>query len=82
MRESTNRMTEPGNPPGDSAISDWIGKKAYKYWKHIAQQIEQIIRVSLILSGYSEARDMAGLSGIKRIDHFVHLSQKRIVLHY
>ena len=39
---SSSRMTEPGNPPNDSAIADWIGKKAYKYWKHITQRIEQM----------------------------------------
>jgi hypothetical protein len=41
MNESTGRMTEPGNPPSDSAIADWVGKKAYKYWKHVTQLIEQ-----------------------------------------
>ncbi len=28
-------MTEPGTPPSDSAIADWIGKESYKYWKHV-----------------------------------------------
>ena len=41
MNESISRMTEPGNPPSDSAIADWVGRKAYKYWKHVAQLIEQ-----------------------------------------
>lgn len=41
MNESTNRMTEPGNPPADSAVADWVGKDAYKYWELITQLIEQ-----------------------------------------
>lgn len=34
-------MTGPGNPPADSAVADWVGKDAYKYWKLITQSIEQ-----------------------------------------
>src|SRR5512133_2910249 len=41
MNESTNRMTEPGNPPANSAVADWVGKDAYKYWELIMQLIEQ-----------------------------------------
>ena len=41
MNDFTNRMIEPGNPPSDSAIADWVGKEAYKYWKDITQRIEQ-----------------------------------------
>lgn len=41
MNESTNRMTEPENPPADSAVADWVGKDAYKYWELITQLIEQ-----------------------------------------
>jgi hypothetical protein len=35
-------MTQRDNPPSDSEIGKWIGKKAHRYWKHITQQIEQI----------------------------------------
>jgi hypothetical protein len=41
MKEYTSRMTEPGSPPSDSAIADWIGKDAYKYWKQVALLIDQ-----------------------------------------
>lgn len=41
MNESTNRMTEPGNPPTNFAVVDWVGKDAYKYWELITQLIEQ-----------------------------------------
>ena len=41
MNESTSRMTEPGNPPTDSAVADWVGKDAYRYWELITQLIEQ-----------------------------------------
>ena len=41
MNESTNRMTEPGNQPTNSAVADWVGKDAYKYWELITQLIER-----------------------------------------
>ncbi|SEM16266.1 Protein of unknown function [Syntrophus gentianae] len=41
MSEPTNRMTDPGNPPTDSAVADWVGEDAYKYWKLIKHLIEQ-----------------------------------------
>ena len=41
MSESTTRMTGPGAPPTDSAVADWVGKDAHKYWKLITQLIEQ-----------------------------------------
>jgi hypothetical protein len=34
-------MTEPGNPPANSAVADWVGRDAYKYWELITQLIEQ-----------------------------------------
>ncbi|MFZ2173978.1 MAG: DUF3788 domain-containing protein [Rhodococcus sp. (in: high G+C Gram-positive bacteria)] len=34
-------MTEPGNPPTDSAVADRVGKDAYEYWKLIQQTIER-----------------------------------------
>ena len=42
MYESGSRMTEPGTPPSESAIADWIGKEAHEYWKHVTHLIEQI----------------------------------------
>jgi len=33
------RMTQPGNPPGDSEIAEWIGKTAWKYWQQVTQRI-------------------------------------------
>ncbi len=39
MNESTSRMTEPGNPPTDSAVADWVGKDAYRYWELVTQTI-------------------------------------------
>jgi hypothetical protein len=41
MNESTTRMADPGVPPTESAVADWVGENAYKYWKLIAQLIEQ-----------------------------------------
>lgn len=41
MNDATNRMTEPGNPPTASAVADWVGNDAYKYWEQITQLIEQ-----------------------------------------
>ncbi len=41
MNESSSRMTDPGNPPSDPAIADWIGKEAYEYWKIVKQLVEQ-----------------------------------------
>lgn len=42
MSESSNRITKPGNPPGDLEISEWIGNEAYEYWKQVRNLIEQI----------------------------------------
>lgn len=42
MNESNSRMTDPGTPPSDSAIADWIGKEAHEYWKYVTHVIEQI----------------------------------------
>lgn len=41
MNESGNRMTEPGTPPTNSAVADWLGEDAYRYWELIRQLIEQ-----------------------------------------
>ncbi|MDO9198490.1 DUF3788 domain-containing protein [Rhodoferax sp.] len=41
MNDSTNRMTEPADPPTASAVAHWVGKDAYKYWEQITQLIEQ-----------------------------------------
>lgn len=41
MNESIHRMTDPGSPPSDSAVADWMGKKAYAYWKQVTHLIEQ-----------------------------------------
>ncbi len=35
-------MTKPGNPPNDSEIAQWLGKKADRYWKRLTERIEQI----------------------------------------
>jgi len=34
-------MTEPGTPPASSAVADWLGEDAYRYWERITQLIEQ-----------------------------------------
>ena len=39
MNESASCMTEAGNPPTDSAVAEWVGKEAYKYWELITQTI-------------------------------------------
>lgn len=39
--EYGSRMTDPGNPPGDSEIADWIGKEAYRYWNRTVEWIDQ-----------------------------------------
>jgi hypothetical protein len=41
MHESNNRITQRDNPPSDSEIAEWIGKKAHKYWKHVTQLIDR-----------------------------------------
>ena len=42
MNEPSIRMTLRDNPPIDSEIAKWIGKKGHRYWKHVTQQIELI----------------------------------------
>ena len=34
-------MTQPGNPPKDSEVAEWVGDKAYEYWKQVTQFIER-----------------------------------------
>jgi hypothetical protein len=41
MSESSTRMTAHEKPPSDTAIADWIGKEAYKYWEFVTQLIDQ-----------------------------------------
>lgn len=40
--EYSIRMTDPGNPPSDSELADWIGREAYRYWKRTVEWIEQL----------------------------------------
>ncbi len=39
MNESSARMTQRDNPPSDSEIEGWIGKKAYQYWTRLTRLI-------------------------------------------
>jgi hypothetical protein len=41
MNELNIRITLRDSPPRDSKIRQWIGKEAHKYWKQVAQLIEQ-----------------------------------------
>ncbi|MGE5894108.1 MAG: DUF3788 domain-containing protein [bacterium] len=41
MNESNSRMIQQDNPPSDPEIAGWIGKEAYKYWKHVTHLIER-----------------------------------------
>lgn len=41
MSETGVRMVEPGEPPSMEEIEYWIGKKAYGFWKRVANEIEQ-----------------------------------------
>jgi len=41
MDESSSRMTQSGNPPSDSEVAEWVGSKAYKYWRQETQFIER-----------------------------------------
>lgn len=41
MTESSNRMTQPGSPPSDSEIAEWVGDQAYEYWKQVTRLIER-----------------------------------------
>lgn len=41
MNESSSRMTQPGKPPRDAEIAEWIGAEAYKHWNNITRLIEQ-----------------------------------------
>ena len=41
MTESSNRMTQPGSPPSDSEIAEWVGDQAYEYWNHVTHLIER-----------------------------------------
>jgi len=34
-------MTQPGNPPSDSEIADWVGNEAYECWKQVEHLIER-----------------------------------------
>jgi hypothetical protein len=34
-------MTDPQNPPSESSMKDWIGEEGYRYWKRIAELIEE-----------------------------------------
>ena len=40
MNESINRLTQPGNPPNDTEIAEWMGSEAFEYWKQVAHLIE------------------------------------------
>jgi hypothetical protein len=40
MTES-KRMIQPGNPPNDSEVAAWIGKKAFEYWKKVISLIDR-----------------------------------------
>jgi hypothetical protein len=42
MNDPSIRMTQLDNPASDSEIREWIAKKAYRYWKHMMQEIELI----------------------------------------
>ncbi len=33
------RMTKPGNPPNDSEVLQWLGKKADHYWEQLTELI-------------------------------------------
>lgn len=41
MSEPGSRMTKPGDPPGDSEVARWIGKKAYGHWKQVVRLIKE-----------------------------------------
>ena len=40
MNEPNSRITQRDKPPSEPEIAEWIGKEAYKYWKHVTYLIE------------------------------------------
>jgi hypothetical protein len=41
MQETGSRMTEAGCAPGDSAIAEWMGKEAHRFWTLVTRLIEK-----------------------------------------
>ncbi len=41
MNESNSRITQRDTPPSDTEVAGWIGKDAYRYWKHVTHLIER-----------------------------------------
>lgn len=41
MNESGNRMTQPGDPPSDSELAEWLGDEAHGYWKQVTRLTER-----------------------------------------
>ncbi|HPQ44000.1 MAG TPA: DUF3788 domain-containing protein [Syntrophales bacterium] len=41
MNESVSRMTQPGSPPSDAAIAQWIGAEAHEYWQQVTRLIDR-----------------------------------------
>jgi len=42
MEQPNVRMTKPGNPPDDSEVSQWLGKKADHYWMLVMKLINHV----------------------------------------
>lgn len=42
MEQPNVRMTKPGNPPDDSEVSQWLGKKADHYWMLVTELINRV----------------------------------------
>ena len=41
MKETSLRLTEPGEPPTPKQIESWMGRKAYGFWTRVSKMIAQ-----------------------------------------
>ena len=41
MKETSLRLTEPGEPPTLEQIESWMGRKAYGFWTRVSKMIAQ-----------------------------------------
>lgn len=41
MSESGNRITQPGDPPTDRELAQWLGDEAYEYWIQVTRLIDR-----------------------------------------
>ena len=42
MNEPAARMTDRDHPPSDAEVAEWMGEEAHRYWRRVAELIEQL----------------------------------------